>query len=247
MYLHNFFEQFELISIFSLLGLKMTNTSLYLLIALGAIVTYYALVSLRWQIFPQGWQSSFELLYDFIFSLLKSQVGKKGLVYFPIVIALFLWVIFLNVLGMFPFGFTVTSHIAVTGGLALSVFIGIQVIGIVILRLEFLQLFLPNGAPMWLLPIIPVIEIISYSFRVFSLAIRLIANMVSGHLLIHIFAGFAWKMLVNGGLLYILFPLTFAIVFLLTGMEMAIAFLQGYVFTILVCIYLVDVIYGHGE
>jgi len=245
--IHNFFEQFDLVAFFSLFGVTISKLSITLMFAVAIFFFFFYIIRIQWTIFPSNWQSMLELSYEFLYGLIKAQIGKPGLVYFAIIADLFLWIVCLNMLGMFPFGFTATSHIAITGGLALAVFIGIQVIGVVIHKLKFLQLFLPNGAPTWLLPIIPLIEIMSYMFRVFSLGIRLIANMTSGHLLIHIFAGFCWKMLTYGGMLLLLFPVTFFIVLFLTGMEMGISMLQGYVFTILVCIYLVDVIYSHHD
>jgi ATP synthase subunit 6 len=245
----NFFEQFDLVAFFTLplVGITISKLSIYLLFAIAIFLFLFGATRIQWTIFPSNWQSIMELTYEFLYSLIKSQIGKAGLVYLVLIADLFLWIACLNMLGMFPFGFTVTSHIATTGGLALAIFIGIQLIGIVIHRLKFLQLFLPNGAPTWLIPIIPVIEFMSYSFRVLSLAVRLIANMTSGHLLIHIFAGFCWKILTYGGFIILLFPVAFIIVFFLTGMEIGISLLQAYVFTILVCIYLVDVIYSHHE
>lgn len=245
----NYFEQFDLVAFFSipLLGITISKLAIYLIFALGIFAFLFSVTRIQWTLYPSNWQATMEMTYEFLYGMIKSQVGKSGVVYFAIIADLFLWIVCLNMLGMFPFGFTVTSHIATTGGLALAVFIGIQVIGIVIHKLKFLQLFLPSGVPTWLIPIIPLIEFVSYMFRVFSLAVRLIANMTSGHLLIHIFAGFSWKMLTHGGLVLLLFPVAFLIVFFLTGVEIGISLLQGYVFTILVCIYLVDVIYSHHD
>lgn len=241
----NFFEQFEIASFFNLFGISFNKISLFLLFALAIFGFFYAITKIQWNIFPNNWQSVIELVYEFIYGLVQNQIGKQGAVYFVLIADIFLFIVGLNMLGMFPFGFTVSSHIATTGGLALAIFIGIQIIGATISGWKFLAIFIPGGVPMWLVPIIPLIEFVSYSFRVVSLAVRLIANMISGHLLIHIFAGFAWKMLTHGGLLYLLFPIIFGIVFFLTGMEMGISILQGYVFTILTCIYLVDVMHSH--
>lgn len=257
------FEQFQLYSFFDFFT-SWTKTSFFLIIALFVFFFYYTTIlnlkpadlakSNSWELaryFPRRKDSHLqiimELIYDFLYQLVKTYIGKKGLVFFPIIADVFLWIVCLNLLGMIPYGFTVTSHIATTGGFALAVFLGIQIIGIVIHRWKLLQIFLPNGAPMWLIPIIPLIEAMSYSFRVFSLAIRLIANMTSGHLLIHIFAGFSWTMIQSGGFLLVLFPVAFALVFALNGLEMGISLLQGYVFSILVCIYLSDVIHNKHD
>lgn len=241
------FEQFELVRLFDILFISFSRHSVYMILFFLLITWIYKNIKMNWTLFPSNWQSFLEMLYEFLYGLIKEQSGKQGVVYFVLVADLFIFVAVLNILGMFPFGYTATSHIATTGGLALSIFIGIQVIAVTIHKEKFLELFLPKGAPVWLLPIIPVIEFISYLFRVFSLAVRLISNMISGHLLIHIFAGFSWKLLINGGVLLLLFPIAFGIVFFLTGLEMGIALLQAYVFTLLVCIYLVDALYGHAD
>lgn len=241
------FEQFELVHLFDFLIIPVNKHAVYLVLFFLLTAWIFKNIKANWTFFPSNWQSFIEMLYEFLYGLVKEQSGKQGVVYFVLIADLFIFIGFLNILGMFPFGYTATSHIATTGGLALSIFIGIQIIAIVIHKEKFLELFLPKGAPLWLLPIIPVIEFISYLFRVFSLAVRLISNMISGHLLIHIFAGFSWKLLINGGLLLLLFPIAFGIVFFLTGLEMGIALLQAYVFTLLVCIYLVDALYGHAD
>lgn len=243
----NYFEQFELVHVINIFSFPIVLPVIYLvLMGLLLGLMYIGLVP-KVLVCAQGFQTVMELVFEFLYGLVKSQLGIRGMVYFPMIAFLFIWIVGLNLLGMFPFGYTVTSHVATTGGLALGIFIGIQIIGFVIQKIKFFQLFLPAGTPVWLVPVLPLMEFISYSFRVFSLAIRLIANMTSGHLLIHIFAGFSWQMLIQGGILLVLFPIAFALVFFLTGLEMAISFLQGYVFTILVSIYLVDVIYGHGD
>jgi len=146
---------------------------------------------------------------------------------------------------MIPYSFTVTSHIIVTFGLALGIFIGINVIGFSYHGLHFFSLFLPQGAPLALSPFLVLIELISYVFRVISLAVRLFANMMSGHALLKIISGFVWTMMSMGGLMIIVSLLPLAIIFALTGLELAIAFLQAYVFTLLVCIYLNDAIHLH--
>ena len=148
-------------------------------------------------------------------------------------------------MGMIPYSFTVTSHIVVTLGLASMAFLGINIIGIRIHGLHLLSLFLPAGAPLALAPLLVIIELVSYSFRVISLALRLFANMMSGHCLLKILAGFAWTMLSAGGILTILHLLPLIVIFAIVGLELCIAFLQAYVFTVLLCIYLNDAISLH--
>jgi len=146
---------------------------------------------------------------------------------------------------MIPFSFTVTSHIVVTLGLATMAFFGINVIAIRTHGFHALSFFLPAGAPIALAPLLVAIEIVSYSFRVVSLALRLFANMMSGHCLLKILAGFAWTMLAAGGILTLLHILPLVVIFAIVGLELAIAFLQAYVFTVLLCIYLNDAISLH--
>ena len=146
---------------------------------------------------------------------------------------------------MIPYSFTVTSHIAVTLALATMAFVGINVIGIKTHGFHMLSLFLPSGAPIALAPLLIAIELVSYSFRVISLALRLFANMMSGHCLLKILAGFGWTMLSSGGVLSVIHIMPLLVIFAIIGLELSIAFLQAYVFTVLLCIYLNDAISLH--
>jgi ATP synthase subunit 6 len=146
---------------------------------------------------------------------------------------------------MIPYSFTVTSHIAVTLALATMAFVGINVIGIKTHGFHMLSLFLPSGAPIALAPLLIAIEVVSYSFRVISLALRLFANMMSGHCLLKILAGFAWTMFSAGGILSVIHIMPLLVIFAIIGLELSIAFLQAYVFTVLLCIYLNDAISLH--
>ena len=146
---------------------------------------------------------------------------------------------------MIPYSFTVTSHIVVTLGLAMMAFLAINIIGIKTHGVHLLSLFLPSGAPIALAPLLVMIELVSYSFRVVSLALRLFANMMSGHCLLKILAGFGWTMLSAGGILTIMHLLPLIVIFAIVGLELSIAFLQAYVFTVLLCIYLNDAISLH--
>ncbi len=253
------FEQFELYSTLSF-GIEWTQPIIYMLIALGlSLYLFFVGISVvrvkskdYWQrgwfyARYEMWQQGFEFIYEFLHQLVTTYLGKRGLVYFPIIGSIFIWVLLLNILGMMPFGFTVTSHIATTGGFALAIFIGINIIGIVIHRIKLFSLFLPDGVPMWLYPFLPLIEFISYIFRVVSLAVRLIANMIAGHLLIHIFAGFAWGMLTSFSILILVAPIIFCIVVALNGLEFGICLLQAYVFVTLISIYLTDVVNNSHE
>jgi F-type H+-transporting ATPase subunit a len=188
---------------------------------------------------PGRWQSVSELMYEFVSGMIKENVGKAGMAYFPFIFTLFMFVLFGNMLGMLPYSFTFTSHLAVTGALALVVFIGVTIIGFMKHGTHYLRMFFPHGAPLATAPILVPIEIISYLSRPFSLAVRLFANMTVGHILLKVMGGFVIMMGAAGFLLPL--PMTIGI----TILEFGIAFLQAYVFTILSCIYLNDALNMH--
>jgi F-type H+-transporting ATPase subunit a len=243
------FEQFQIVSFLPIklgtFNISFTNSSFYMLIVVSAILLLFTLTTTKATIIPSKWQSVVEMLYEFVYNLVEEQVGPKGVKYFPIIFATFLFILFCNLIGMIPYSFTVTSHIIVTFGLALAIFVGINIIGVSTHGAHFFSLFLPQGAPLALAPFLVLIELISYLFRVVSLAVRLFANMMSGHSLLKILSGFAWTMMCMGGVMFVASFIPLAIIFALTGLELAIAFLQAYVFTLLVCIYLNDAINLH--
>lgn len=243
------FEQFQILPILPMkigtFNISFTNSSLYTLIVVALVVLLFTLSTTKATIVPKRWQSIVEMIYEFIYNLVEEQIGQKGLKYFPIIFTIFLFILGCNMVGMIPYSFTVTSHIIVTFGLALSIFIGINIIGLSRHGLHFFSFFLPQGSPLALAPFLVLIELISYVFRVVSLAVRLFANMMSGHSLLKILGGFAWTMLCMGGVMAIVSFVPLAIIFALIGLELAIAFLQAYVFTLLICIYLNDAINLH--
>ena len=254
MLIHSPLEQFEIIS-YNFNSDKLnnlqsfiypTNSALYALISFLLIGLVYYSSTYNGTLRPNRWQSIGELTYEFIDGLTKEQLGSHAKNYFPFFFFLFNTVFFCNLVGMIPYSFTVTSHIAITGGLALGVFIGINIIGFSIHGLKLFGLFLPGGSPLALAPLLIGIEFISYTFRVISLAVRLFANMMAGHTLLKILAGFAcltYNMNNFGGIIAAF--LVLSIIFAITGLELVIAFLQAYVFTILSCIYLHDAIFLH--
>jgi len=197
------------------------------------------------KIIPTRKQAFAESIYEFVLNLVNENVGEKGNKYFPLIFVIFIFILTCNLLGMIPYSFTVTSHIIVTFFLSLSIFIGVTIIGFAHHGIHFFSFFLPAGAPVVLGPFLVVIELISYISRAFSLAIRLFANMMSGHSLLKILAGFAWTMLSVGGIFYVIHLVPLIIVFIITGLEIGIAMLQAYVFTVLTCIYLNDSINLH--
>ena len=241
------FTIFKLIPL-SLLGFdfSLTNSTLFAFIACSLAFLFFNLITSNAKLIPSAWQSLAEALFEFVFyNLLSENIKKNGNYYFPFIFTIFIYILFCNLLGMIPYGFTVTSHIVITLGLATVAFTGINVIGLGIHGFHFFSLFLPAGAPLALAPLLIPIELVSYSFRVVSLALRLFANMMSGHCLLKILAGFAWTMLSAGGILSIIHILPLIVIFAIVGLELAIAFLQAYVFSVLLCIYLNDAISLH--
>jgi F-type H+-transporting ATPase subunit a len=179
------------------------------------------------------------MIYEFVSKMIGDTAGKDARPYFPFILSLFLFVLVSNMIGMIPYSFTVTSHIIVTFALALFVFVGVTIIGFAKHGLSYLKLFVPSGVPAILLPLIVIIEIISYLSRPISLSVRLFANMMAGHTMLKVFGGFVVSLGILGGWL----PLGFSIA--LTGLEILVAFLQAYVFAILTCIYLNDALHLH--
>lgn len=242
-------EQFEIITILpiylSTLNLSFTNSSLLMLFTVFFVTFWTSLSFFESKILPNYWQTLFEEFYNLTLNIVKENLGSKGEIYFPFVFSLHLFLLFSNLLGMIPYSFTVTSHITFTFSLSLAIFIGINIIGVKTHGLNFFSLFLPRNVPLVIVPLLITIEFLSYIVKVFTLAIRLFANMTSGHTLLKIIAGFAWTMLVSGGLLAFLHLIPLSLLFILIGLELAIAVLQAYVFTLLTCIYLNDVLELH--
>ena len=243
-------EQFAIIKLFSvsfgLIDLSFTNSSLLTIMSclLGFFIFNFACFNAK--LVPNAWQSIVEFMYEFVFfNVLSENVKKNGNLYFTMLFSIFSFIFYCNLIGMIPFSFTVTSHIVVTLALATMAFFAINVIAIRTHGFHALSFFLPSGAPIALAPLLVMIEIVSYSFRVVSLALRLFANMMSGHCLLKILAGFAWTMLSTGGILTLLHLLPLVVIFAIVGLELSIAFLQAYVFTVLLCIYLNDAISLH--
>jgi F-type H+-transporting ATPase subunit a len=220
--------------------LSFTNASLFMCIATFLPIALFIFSRRQKGLIPSYYQSILEISYRFVADMLQETSEEKGLPFFPLVFSLFMFVLFGNMLGMIPYGFTFTSHLAVTFGLASLIFLIITFIGIIKHRGKFFALFVPPGVPWLLMPIMIPIELLSYLSRPVSLAVRLFANMMAGHTMLKVFGSFTVVL----GLLGIA-PL--AINVALVGFEFLVSFLQAYVFTILTCIYLHDALYLHGK
>ena len=219
--------------------LSFTNASLFMLISAISICLFLYFASNRKSIVPSRLQLVAELFYNFIAKMISDTAGSKAKPYFPFIFTLFMFVLLCNMIGMLPYSFTVTSHIIVTLVMALFIFIAVTIIGFIKHGLKYLSIFVPKGVPVVLLPLITVIEIISYLSRPVSLSVRLFANMMAGHTMLKVFGSFVISLGLLGGWL----PLSFSVA--LTGLEILVAFLQAYVFAILTCIYLNDALNLH--
>ena len=192
---------------------------------------------------PGRWQLVAELSYNFIAQMVSDTVGKEGRPYFPFIFTLFMFVLFGNMLGMLPYSFTFTSHLAVTFAMAAFIFIAVTVIAAVKHRMGFFRMFLPPGVPIAMAPLLIPIEIISYLSRPVSLSVRLFANMMAGHTLLKVVAGFVVPLGTAGFVVAGAIPIAGLVA--VTALELLIAFLQAYIFTILTCIYINDAIHMH--
>ena len=220
------------------LDVSFTNSSLMMVIVL-VLVTALLTLSMRGRaMVPGRWQSIAELSYEFIANMLRENVGSEGRQYFPFVFTLFMFIVTSNLLGLLPYSFTVTSHIVITFAMAIVVFLGVTVIGLIKHKLHFFSFFVPKGVPMALIPILVPIEVISYLARPVSLSLRLFANMMAGHTLLKVFGGFVVVLGIFG-----VAPLLFVVA--LYALELIVAVLQAYVFTVLTCLYLNDALHLH--
>ena len=220
-------------------NLSFTNASLFMAISSILILLFLFLGTKKKSLVPTKIQFITEASYTFIAKMINDTAGSNAKSFFPFIFTLFMFVLFANMVGMLPYSFTVTSHIIVTFVLAAIVFIGVTILGFIKHGFKYLGLFVPKGVPIILLPLIVVIEIISYLSRPVSLSVRLFANMMAGHTMLKVFGGFVISLGLLGGWL----PLGFSVA--LTGLEILIAFLQAYVFAILTCIYLNDALNLH--
>ena len=221
------------------IDLSFTNASLFMLIS-GIFISLFLLLGTKdRKIVPGKFQLISEMLYNFISKMISDTAGKKAKPYFSFIFSLFIFVLFCNMVGMLPYSFTVTSHIIVTLVMALFIFIAVTIIGFIKHGFKYLSIFVPKGVPVVLLPLITIIEIISYLSRPVSLSVRLFANMMAGHTMLKVFGSFVISLGLLGGWL----PLSFSVA--LTGLEILVAFLQAYVFAILTCIYLNDALNLH--
>ena len=242
--MHSPVEQFEIKPLVELsLGgfdISFTNSSLFMLLAMVISAIFLIVAMRRADMVPSRMQGAAEMMYEFVAEMVRSNVGSEGRPYFP-----FIFLLFGNMLGLIPYSYTFTSQIIVTFAMAAFVFVGVTVIALLKHGLHFFSFFVPAGAPKVLIPFLIVIEVISYFVRPVSLSVRLFANMLAGHTMLKVFAGLAVMISSAGGLAMAGSLLPFLALIGLTGLEVLVAALQAYVFTILTCMYLNDALHLH--
>ncbi len=245
-------HQFKIIDLFPIAKIgnteiAFTNSAAFMLAAVVVITAFLVIGTSRRSLVPSRLQSAAELSYEFVAATVRSTAGSEGMQFFPFVFTLFMFILTVNMIGLIPFTFTVTSHIIITAALAIAVFLTVLIYGLYLHGLHFFNLFVPKGVPIYILPLIVFIEILSFVSRPISHSVRLFANMLAGHITLQVFASF---IILMGGAMGALGwaggVLPFGMIVILMALETLVAFLQAYVFAILTCIYLNDAIHpGH--
>lgn len=245
-------EQFQIISIFSFklfcLDFSITNMlfiNLIVLLIFSFIVFCFSsdsnyLNQTSYYFIPNVWQTFIEIVYETVAQLVFDNLNEEGEKYFPFIAVLFTFILFNNLIGLVPYSFTITSHLIVTFALSFPIFIGVMLICVQRHKINMLSIFLPSNTPIGLGLLLVPIELISYIFKPISLGVRLFANLMAGHTLLKVIVGFAWSMLLLEDLLSILHIIPLLVLVILMGLELGVAMIQAYVFTVLTCIYLND-------
>jgi F-type H+-transporting ATPase subunit a len=244
-------HQFQIVDLFPIAKIgnteiAFTNSAAYMVVAVAVIATFLIGGTAKSSLVPGRIQSTAEVTYEFVANTIRSTAGSEGMRFFPFVFTLFMFILTVNIIGLIPYAFTVTTHIIITATLALSVFLTVLVYGFWKNGLHFFNLFVPKGIPIYILPLVVFIEVLSFLSRPVSHSVRLFANMLAGHITLKVFASFI-TLLGGAGILGMVgATLPLALVVALTALELLVAFLQAYVFAILTCIYLNDAIHpGH--
>ena len=245
-------EQFQIVSLFSikLFSLDFSFTNLFLiniitLIAFSTLISFIGADDSSFFLIPNNWQTLIETVYETVSQLLFDNISIEGEKYFPFVSVLFLFILLVNLVGLIPYSFTITSHLIVTFTLSFAVFIGVNIICIKIHKIEILSLFIPSNTAFGLALLLVPIEFIAYLFKPLSLGIRLFANLMAGHTLLKVIVGFSWSMLLLEDILSFFHVVPLLVLVILMGLELGVAMIQAYVFTILTCLYLNDSINLH--
>ena len=240
-------EQFEIKKLMDInaagFDISFTNASAYMVLAVVLVIALFGYAASKGDVIPSRIQSIGEVGYGFVANMVRGAAGEEGLKFFPFVFTLFFFILMANMIGMVPYAFTTTSHIVVTGALALLVISIVVIYGLWKNGFKFFKLFAPSGAPWYIYILLIPIEIISFLARPLTLALRLFANMLAGHIMLKLFAGFAVTGLAAGGIGLLVSPLAFGMGVALNALEFLVAGLQAYVFAILTCVYLNDALH----
>jgi F-type H+-transporting ATPase subunit a len=223
-----------------------TNSAAFMLLTVATVFAFLTFSTRARALVPGRWQSVAELLYDFVARTLRDNAGREGMRFFPLVFSLFMFILVANLIGMFPYAFTVTSQIIITFALAMTVFLTVTLYGLWRNGRKFFRLFLPSGVPLALAPVVIPIEMVSYISRPISHSARLFAVILAGHITVKVFAGFVASLGALGGVGIVGALLPLVMIVALTGLELMMAMIQAYIFTMLTCMYLNDALHpGH--
>ena len=243
-------EQFEVSSLLSFnapilgyLNISLTNLALYSIIILLIIISLHYLANNENKLVPSNWSIGLESVYASVNSIVREQLGKE--VYFPFIYSLFFFILIANLCGNVPYSFTITTSIMVSIGLSFTILVGVTILGLSIHKTKFFSFFVPSGTPLPLIPLLVLIEVVSYLARALSLGIRLFANMTAGHTLMKILSTFLYKLFSGGILMFIVTCVPFGLFLAIAGLELAVSFIQAYVFTLLATSYIKDAIELH--
>ncbi len=250
--IHSPLEQFEVTSLIGInapilgnLQLTLTNLGLYSVVVLFLVIGLHYLGNNNNKLVPSKWSIALESSFASISSMVRSQIGSANEIYLPFIYSLFFFIIISNLSGNVPYNYTVTTSLIVSIGLSFTIFIGVTLLGLIKHQLHFFSYFIPSGTPLGLVPLLVLIEFISYLARAFSLGIRLFANMVAGHTLLKILSTLLYQLFSAGVLVFFVTLVPFAIFTALIGLELAVSIIQAYVFCILTCSYIKDAIELH--
>ena len=245
-------EQFEVTSliglnapIFGYFNLTLTNLALYCFLILFLVIGLHVVANNNAKLVPSKWSIALESSFASVSSMVRDQIGSLNEVYLPFIYSLFFFILIANLTGNVPYSYTITTSIIVTIGLSFTILIGVTILGLYIHKVRFFAFFIPSGTPLALVPLLVLIELLSYSARAFSLGIRLFANMCAGHTLLKILSTFLYQMFSGGIIIAVVTLIPFAIFIALIGLELAVSFIQSYVFCILTCSYIKDAIELH--
>lgn len=245
-------DQFEVTNLIGLnapilgyLNLSLTNLGLYSLIVLAVILSLHVVTTNNNRIIPSKWSIALESFFTSINSMVRDQIGSANEIYLPFIYSLFVFIVISNLTGNIPYNYTVATSIIVSIGLSFTIFMGVTILALYRHRLHFFAFFVPSGTPLALVPLLVLIELVSYMARAVSLGVRLFANMTAGHTLLKILSTFLGQLFSSSILVSVLTLIPFSIFIGLIGLELAVSLIQAYVFCILTCSYIKDAVYLH--